>query len=81
MSDWLDDPDACPGQPRWPMAPNDLLPRERWLWWEQLWSDVCALRSRYRLAVRSGWWQEQVQVEAMAALAAWVESLRLRRMG
>ena len=31
---------------RWPMAPAHLLPRERWLWWEQLWADVCALRVR-----------------------------------
>lgn len=54
---------------RWPMAPAHLLPRERWLWWEQLWTDVCALRIRYRLPVRSGWWEHQVQVEALAALA------------
>jgi hypothetical protein len=54
-------------------APKDLLPRERWLWWEQLWSDVCALRVRYRLGVRSGCWEDQVQVEARAAPAAWVE--------
>jgi hypothetical protein len=73
MCEWLEDGDAGPGQPRWPLAPSDLLPRERWLWWEQLWADVCALRSRYRLAVRSGWWEDQVQVEAFAALAAWVE--------
>jgi hypothetical protein len=52
MTDWPEDTDACPQ--RWPMAPSDLLPRERWLWWEQLWSDVCALRVRYRLPVRSG---------------------------
>ena len=73
MCEWLEDGNSCAGQPRWPMAPNDLLPRERWLWWEQLWSDVCALRVRYRLAVRSEWWDDQVQVETMAALAAWVE--------
>ena len=54
------------------MAPNDLLPRERWLWWEQLWCDVCALRDRYRLPVRSGWWENQLQVETLAAVA-WVE--------
>ena len=42
------------------------------MWFEQLWRDVCALRDRYRLAVRSGWWEDQVQVEALAALAAWV---------
>jgi hypothetical protein len=62
-----------PGQQRWPMAPHDLLPRERWLWWEQLWSDVITVRERYRLPVRSGWWEDQVQVEALAALAAWLE--------
>ncbi len=29
------------------MAPNNLLPRERWRWWEHLWSDVVALGDRY----------------------------------
>ena len=34
---------------------------------------MCAtLRERYRLAVRSGWWEDSIQVEALAALAAWV---------
>jgi len=55
------------------MSPTGLYPRERWLWFEQLWSDVCMLRGRYRLAVRSGWWEDQVQVEALAALAAWTD--------
>jgi len=73
VPEWLEDDDPCLDAHRWPMAPTDLLPRERWLWWEQLWSDVCALRVRYRLPVRSGWWEDQVQVEALAALAAWVE--------
>ncbi len=65
--------DSDPGGGRWPLSPNGLDSRERWLWYEQLWSDVCVLRDRYRLAVRSGWWQDQIQVEALAALAAWVE--------
>jgi len=73
MPEWLEDDDPCLDAHRWPMAPTDLLPRERWLWWEQLWSDVCALRARYRLGIRSGWWEDPVQVEALAALAAWVE--------
>jgi hypothetical protein len=75
MTDWLGDErdELDPGGQRWPMTPNDLLPRERWLWWEQLWSDVSALRARYRLGVRSGWWEDQLRVEALAALAAWVE--------
>jgi hypothetical protein len=30
------------------------------------------LRERYRLAIRSGWWENDVQLEALAALAAWV---------
>ncbi len=31
------------------------------------------LRERYRLSLRSGWWEDEVQVEALAALAAWIE--------
>ena len=58
---------------RWPLDWRGLLPRERWMWFEQLWTDVCALRERYRLPVRCGWWEDQLQVEALAALAAWVE--------
>lgn len=58
---------------RWPLVPHGLYPRERWLWFEQLWTDVCTLRDRYRLPVRAGWWEDAVQVEALAALAAWTE--------
>ena len=65
--DWYDAP-----TPRWPLSCEGLYPRERWMWFEQLWADVCSLRVRYRLAIRSRWWEDQVQVEALAALAAWV---------
>lgn len=58
---------------RWPLGWRALYPRERGLWFEQLWRDVLALRERYRLAVRSGWWEDAVQLEALAALAAWVD--------
>jgi hypothetical protein len=58
---------------RWPLDWRGLYPRERWLWWEQLWTDVCSLRLRYRLAIRAGWWEDQIQVETLAALAAWVQ--------
>ena len=58
---------------RWPLDWHGLYPRERWLWFEQLWVDVCMLRDRYRLAVRAEWWRDSIQVEALAALAAWVE--------
>jgi hypothetical protein len=36
---------------------------------------VCNLRDRYRghLPIRSGWWENQLQIEALAALAAWVD--------
>jgi hypothetical protein len=67
-----DDDDFDPGS-RWPLDWQDLLPRERWLWFEQLWADACELRERYGLALRSGWWRDQIQVEALAALAAWVD--------
>lgn len=59
-------------QARWPLDWRGLYPRERWLWFEQLWSDVCLLRDRYRLSVRAGWWENDLQLEALAALAAWV---------
>jgi hypothetical protein len=62
-----------PASRRWPLHWRGLYPRERWLWWEQLWSDVCALRDRYRLAIRAGWWEDSIQVETLAALAAWTE--------
>jgi hypothetical protein len=66
---YADEPQAV----RWPLDWRGLYPRERWLWFERLWIDVCMLRDRYRLAVRSGWWRDAVQLEALAALAAWVE--------
>jgi hypothetical protein len=55
----------------WPLDWRRLYPCERWRWFEQLWSDVCMLRDRYGLAVRSRWWENEVQLEALAALAAW----------
>jgi hypothetical protein len=57
---------------RWPLSWRTLYPFERWAWFERLWVDVCGLRDRYRLPVRSRWWEDEVQVEALAALAAWV---------
>jgi hypothetical protein len=62
-----------PATGRWPLHWQGLYPRERWMWFEQLWRDVCRLRTRYRLAVRSSWWEDQIQIEALAALAAWTE--------
>lgn len=49
-----------------------LDPSERWDWWQELWGQAGALSSRYRLALRSGWWRDELQVEVLAALAAWV---------
>jgi hypothetical protein len=57
---------------RWPLDWRGLYPRERWLWFERLWSDVCLLRDRYRLPLRAGWWENDLQVETLAALSAWV---------
>jgi hypothetical protein len=61
-----------PESRRWPLHWRGLYPRERWLWFEQLWADACMLRERYRLGLRAGWWEDELQVEALAALAAWV---------
>ncbi len=74
MSEWCEDEDRLdPDERRWPMAPTDLLPRERWRWFEQLWSDVLALGDRYRIRLAKHWWEDGVQVEALAALSAWVD--------
>ena len=57
----------------WPMTWHALAPGARWRWFDQLWSDVCSLSARYRLSVRSGWWADELQVEVLAAFAAWVQ--------
>jgi hypothetical protein len=63
-----------PEEPRrWPLHWAELLPRERWMWFERLWDSVQVLRERYRLPIRGRWWEDSTQVEALAALAAWVD--------
>ncbi len=69
---WRGDDREEPEAQRWPLDWRGLYPRERWQWFERLWSDVCMLRDRYRLPIRSKWWEDSVQVEALAALAAWI---------
>jgi hypothetical protein len=61
------------------MAPDVALPGwegldryARWDWWQELWCQAVVLSRRYRLALRSGWWEDELQVEILAALAAWV---------
>ena len=74
MTDWLgDEHDELAVDQRWPLAPTHLLPRERWLWWEQLWSDVSRSASATASASAADGGRTSVQVEALAALAAWVE--------
>lgn len=65
----MTEPQSSPGG--WPLQWRGLPPRARWIWWQQLWSDAIRLRDRYRLALRSPWWQDDIQVEALAALSAW----------
>jgi hypothetical protein len=43
------------------------------MWFERLWESVQVLRERYRLPIRARWWEDGTQVEALAALAAWVD--------
>jgi len=56
----------------WRLDWRELSPPARWVWWDQLWTDAIRLRDRYRLGLRSGWWQDDIQVETLAALAALV---------
>jgi hypothetical protein len=58
----------------WSLSWRSLPPQARTAWWERLWSTAVGLRDRYRLALRSGWWEDEVQVEALAALCAWVDA-------
>jgi hypothetical protein len=69
--DHSEDPDQLI-ETRWPLHWQELYERERRMWFEQLWRDVVMLRRRYRLPVRSGWWEHELQIEALAATAAWV---------
>jgi hypothetical protein len=55
MTDWLEDePAGSTAERRWPLAPTHLLPRERWVWWEQQWSDVLMLRRALPDLARKG---------------------------
>ena len=53
----------------WRLDWRELPPHDRWNWWERLWTDAIRLRDRYRLVLRSGWWQDDIQVETLAAFA------------
>lgn len=50
-----------------------LPPGQRRAWWEHLWRGAVRLAGRYRLALRRGWWEDQLQVEALAAFTCWLE--------
>lgn len=72
MTDWLEDQDEpYLAEHRWPRPPNHLLPRERWLWWEQLWTDVLMLADRYRIRPMKDWWENATQVEALRSRPGW----------
>ncbi len=58
---------------RWPLHWSGLMIAERWAWFDRLWQSACVLPTRYGLPVRSGWWESELQVEALAALAASVD--------
>lgn len=49
-----------------------LPPAQRRAWWERLWRGAVALSERYRLALRSRWWEDPIQVEALAAFDSWL---------
>ena len=49
-----------------------LPPGQRRAWWERLWDDAIALSNRYRLALRRAWWEDPIQVEALAAFCCWL---------
>jgi hypothetical protein len=44
----------------------------RWNWFQQLYEQAAHLERRYRLGLRSGWWEDDLQIEILATLGAWV---------
>jgi hypothetical protein len=51
---------------------RSLESEQRWEWFQQLYAAAGHLDRRYRLGLRSGWWEDELQLELLAALAAWV---------
>ena len=49
-----------------------LDPEQRWDWFQKLYDQAAHLDRRYRLALRSGWWEDEIQIELLASLGAWV---------
>ena len=49
-----------------------LDPEQRWSWFQALYEQAAHLDRRYRLGLRGGWWEDDVQVEILATLGAWV---------
>ena len=49
-----------------------LDPEQRWNWFRQLYDQAAHLDRRYRLGLRSGWWDDEIQIEILATLGAWV---------
>jgi hypothetical protein len=47
-------------------------PEQRWDWFQKLYQQAAHLDRRYRLALRSGWWEDEIQVELLATIGAWV---------
>lgn len=56
----------------WHTPPGRDVPEDGRLWYEDLWRGVCSVRERYRLPVRTRWWEDAIQREALNALVAWV---------
>jgi hypothetical protein len=49
-----------------------LDPEQRWNRFQQLYEQAAHLERRYRLGLRSGWWEDDVQIEILATLGTWV---------
>jgi hypothetical protein len=58
---------------RLPLYWRGLEPVAIWIWFARLWEAVLDLRERYHLPIRAHWWEDSIQVEALAALDAWIE--------
>ncbi len=60
----------------WRLNWRELSPARRSAWWAQLWDEAIKLHDRYPLVLRSAWWEDEIQVDAPAALAGCCDRLR-----
>jgi hypothetical protein len=56
-----------------PLSPPLTDPQAAHEWFAHLYDQVTAVKVRYKLPVRTGWWADALHYETLAAFVNWVE--------